>query len=123
MTYQFKDNPLPILISARIRITDAQRKELKEAYYKRRNSIQPSESTGTGGLVVTTSYGGINELDKQLGFSNLVFSDLVNSRDSFNINLALKLQCVLDVELVTKQILLDACKSYIDYIFYKTDNS
>ena len=123
MTYLFKDNPLPILISARIRITDAQRKELKEAYYKRRNSIQPSESTGTGGLVVATSYGGINELDKQLGFSNLVFSDLVNSRDSFNINLALKLQCVLDVELVTKQILLDACKSYIDYIFYKTDNS
>ena len=122
MNYQFKDNPLPILISARIRITDAQRKELKEAYYKRRNSIQPSESTGTGGLVVATSYGGIIELDKQLGFSNLVFSDLVNSRDSFNINLALKLQNVLDVELVTKNTLLDACKSYIDYIFYKTDN-
>ena len=122
MTYNFKDNPLPIHISARIRITDTQRKELKEAYYKRRNSIQPSESTGTGGLVVATSYGGINELDNQLGFSNLVFSDLVNSRDSFNINIALKLQTVLDVELVTKQVLLDACKSYIDFIFYKTDD-
>ena len=122
MTYQFKDNPLPILISARIRITDTQRKELKEAYYKRKNSIQPAESKGTGGLVVTTSYGSSNELDNKLGFSNLVFSDLVNSRDSFNINIALKLQTVLDVELVTKQVLLDACKSYIDFIFYKTDN-
>ena len=122
MTYQFQNNPLPILISARIRITDTQRKELKEAYYKRKNSIQPAESKGTGGLVVTTIYGGINELDNQLGFSNLVFSDLVNSRDSFNINIALKLQTVLDVELVTKQVLLDACKSYIDFIFYKTDN-
>ena len=122
MTYNFKDNPLPILISARIRITDTQRKELKEAYYKRKNSIQPAESKGTGGLVVTTSYGGSNELDNQLEFSNLVFSDLVNSRDSFNINIALKLQTVLDVELVTKQVLLDACKSYIDFIFYKTDD-
>ena len=122
MTYNFKDNPLPILISARIRITDTQRKELKEAYYKRKNSIQPAESKGTGGLVVTTSYGSSNELDNKLGFSNLVFSDLVNSRDSFNINIALKLQTVLDVELVTKQVLLDACKSYIDFIFYKTDN-
>ena len=122
MTYNFKDNPLPILISARIRITNTQRKELKEAYYKRKNSIQPAESKGTGGLVVTTSYGSSNELDNKLGFSNLVFSDLVNSRDSFNINIALKLQTVLDVELVTKQVLLDACKSYIDFIFYKTDN-
>ena len=122
MTYQFQNNPLPILISACIRITDTQRKELKEAYYKRKNSIQPAESKGTGGLVVTTSYGSSNELDNKLGFSNLVFSDLVNSRDSFNINIALKLQTVLDVELVTKQVLLDACKSYIDFIFYKTDN-
>ena len=122
MTYQFQNNPLPILISARIRITDAQRKELKEAYYARKNSIQPAEATGTGGLVVTTSYGGSNELDKKLGFTNLVFSHLVNSRDTLNINIALKLQSVLDVELVTKEKLMEACDNYADYISQKAND-
>ena len=122
MTYQFQNNPLPILISARIRITDAQRKELKEAYYSRKNAYQPAEATGTGGLVVTTSYGGSNELDKKLGFTNLVFSDLVNSRDTLNINIALKLQSVLDVELVTKEKLMEACDNYADYIFQKAND-
>ena len=122
MTYQFQNNPLPILISARIRITDAQRKELKEAYYVRKNSIQPAEATGTGGLVVTTSYGGSNELDKKLGFTNLVFSNLVNSRDTLNINIVLKLQSVLDVELVTKDKLMEACDNYADYIFQKAND-
>ena len=122
MTYQFQNHPLPILISARIRITDAQRKELKEAYYARKNSIQPAEATGTGGLVVTTSYGGSNELDKQLGFTNLVISDLVNSRDTLNINIALKLKSILDVELVTKEKLMEACDYYAEYIFLKAND-
>ena len=122
MTYQFQNNPLPILISARIRITDAQRKELKEAYYARKNAIQPAEATGTGGLVVTTSYGGSNELDKQLGFTNLVISDLVNSRDTLNINIALKLKSILDVELVTKEKLMEACDYYAEYIFLKAND-
>ena len=122
MTCQFQNNPLPILISARIRITDAQRKELKEAYYSCKNAYQPAEATGTGGLVVTTSYGGSNELDKKLGFTNLVFSDLVNSRDTLNINIALKLQSVLDVELVTKDRLMEACDNYADYIFQKAND-
>ena len=122
MTYQFQNQPLPILMSARIRITDAQRKELKVAYYARKNAIQPAEATGTGGLVVTTSYGGSNELDKQLGFTNLVISDLVNSRDTLNINIALKLKSILDVELVTKEKLMEACDYYAEYIFLKAND-
>ena len=63
MTYQFKDQPLPVLISARVRITDEQRKELKEAYYQCKNALQPA-TVGTGGLVIETRYGGNNDLDK-----------------------------------------------------------
>ena len=118
MTYQYKDNPLPILVSARIRITSEQRKELKSAYYTKKNALQPADSKGTGGLVITTAYGA-SELDKQLGFTNLVFSDLVNSRDTMNINIALKLQETLGVELVSKEQLLEACSSYCEYIFSK----
>ena len=54
---------------------------MKDAYYTGKNSLQPTQSVGTGGLAVATAYGGSNELDNKLGFSNLVFSDLINSRD------------------------------------------
>tara|TARA_Y100000766_G_C18843329_1_gene574356 strand:+ start:260 stop:454 length:195 start_codon:yes stop_codon:yes gene_type:complete len=37
-----------------------------------------------------------------------VFSEPVNSRDTININIALKLQTVLDVELITQEKLMDA---------------
>lgn len=59
MTCQFKEQPLPIFISARVRITDEQRKELKEACYQRKNALQPA-TVGTGGLVVETHYVGSN---------------------------------------------------------------
>lgn len=123
MTCDFKYNPLPVLISARVRITDEQRRELKDAYYSRKNALQPAEASGTGGLVVTTSYDGSNDLDKQLGFSNLVFSDIVNSRDTININIVLKLQAVLEVELISKEKLMEACGSYADYIFMKFEDA
>ena len=44
MTYDFKYNPLSVLISARVRITDEQRRELKDAYYSRKNALQPAEA-------------------------------------------------------------------------------
>ena len=46
MTYSNKwvDNPLPILLSARIRITNEQRKAVKDAYYARKNSLHPQRA-------------------------------------------------------------------------------
>ena len=113
------DKPLPILMSARIRLTAEQRKEIKDAYYKRKNALQPSQSVGTGGLSVATTYGGSVELDKQLGFNSLVFSDLINSRDSMNINIALKIQNVLGVQLISKEQIRNACENYLNYTFEK----
>ena len=120
--YTFKDGVLPILVSARIRLSQEQRQELKQAYYQKKNALQPTATTGTGGLKVETSYGGSNYLDKALGFTNLVFSDLVNTRDSINISIILRLQQVLDVELITEEKLVEACKSYASYIFMKAEN-
>ena len=118
---KFTDGPLPILLSCRIRITQEQRRELKDAYYSKKSAIEQPESKGTGGLTVTTAYGGSNALDNMLGFSNLVFSDLVNSRDSININILLKLQNVLGVELVTKEKVMEAASSFCDYVFSRAE--
>ena len=119
MTYNFKDNPLPILVSSRVRLTDEQRQMVKTAYYKRKNALtQPVRSNNHTGLVVETASTSA-DLDKQLGFTSIVFTDLVNSRDTISINILLRLQEVLGVELLTKKQLIDACKNYADYVFMK----
>ena len=120
--YEYKDGVLPILVSARVRLSKEQRQELKTAYYQKKNAIQPATAEGRGGLVVSTTYGGSNDLDKALGMSNLVFSDLINSRDTISISIILRLQQVLDVELITEEKLVEACKSYASYIFMKAEN-
>ena len=70
MTYEYKDHPLPVLISARVRLNEDQRKKLKEAYYGIKNSIAPTERTNENGLTVSTPYA-TPDLDKQLGMSAL----------------------------------------------------
>ena len=119
MTYDYKNHPLPILISSRVRLTDDQRREVKDAYYKRKNQLtQPVRSNNHTGLVVETA-SIASDLDKQLGFTSIVFTDLVNSRDTISMNILLRLQEVLGVSLITKKELIDACKNYADYVFLK----
>ena len=120
--YEYKDGVLPILVSARVRLSKEQRQELKAAYYQKKNAIQPATAEGRGGLVISTTYGGSNDLDKALGMSNLVFTDLVNSRDTITLGIILRLQQVLDVDVVSKEQLLDACKNYIDYVYLKAEH-
>ena len=120
-TKKFIEGPLPVLVSCRVRLTQEQRQDLKNAYYSKKNAIQAPDKSGTGGLTVTTAYSGTDTLDKMLGFSNLVFSDLVNSRDSINIAIVLKLQHVLGVELMTKEKMLEAASSFADYVFSKAE--
>lgn len=117
MTYSYRNEPLPILVSARVRLTQDQRKALKDAYYTRKNALQPAETEGRGGVVVSTTYGGSNALDTELGMSQVVFADLSNSRDTISLNIVLKLQRVLNVELVSREDILEACSGYCDYVF------
>jgi len=113
------DNPLPILVSARVRLDDQQRRALKDAYFTRKNAQVPTESEGYGGVSVQTAYGADLALDRELQMSQLVFSDLVNSRDSISVNIILNMQKVLGVEVLTKEDVSKACESYINYIFNK----
>jgi hypothetical protein len=114
---KFIDGPLPLLISARVRLNDDQRQALKVAYYAAKNAadVQPARIGGSTVQTVTASQN--LELDKQLGMSSIVVADLLNSRDSLAIAIILKLQTVLKVEVVTPEQLLEACKGYISYVF------
>ncbi len=121
MTYNFKDHPLPVLISARVRIAEDKRQEVKTAYYEKKNELtRPVRNNSHTGLVIETASISA-DLDKMLGFSSLVFNDLINSRDTISLTIVLRIQEVLGVEIITKKELIDACKNYADYVFMKAE--
>jgi hypothetical protein len=115
MTYKYKDEPLPILISARVRLDNEQRRTIKDAYYEQKNQTSSTEDETTGLKTITTI--STDVFDKQLGMSGLVFSDTINSRDSISLSIVLRIQRVLGVEVITKKQVMDACKNYCEYMF------
>lgn len=122
MTYDFKNHPLPILVSTRIRLSKEQREQVKQEYYKLKNELCVPVSTSTHtGLAVETRMTD-HEIDKRMGMSSLVFSDVIASRDSLSIGVVLKIQRALDIELITEKDLLSACKNYINYVFNEKDS-
>ena len=106
-------------MSARIRLTEEERTQIKDAYYERKRSeqsIQHPETVGGSPLKVVNSFVH-GTVDAALGMSHLVFTDLVNSRDSIAVPVLLKLQTVLGLEIVTKKRIQAACKDYLDYVW------
>ena len=66
---QFRDNPLPVLYSTRIRLTDDERQKLKTAYINATALEKPPVAPAIGGSSVqtVTSYGAAPFIDQELG--------------------------------------------------------
>ena len=112
-------HPLDTLVSARIRLTEEERTQIKDAYYDRKRSeqsIQHPETIGGSPIKVVNSFVH-GTVDAALGMSHLVFTDLVNSRDSIAVPVILKVQTVLGLEIVTKKRITAALKDYLDYVW------
>ena len=112
----FKD--FPILLSARVRLTEDQRTALREAYRKAREASSIPVATTPTGLTVATASTAV-ELDRRLGLSSMVFADLIASRDSIAIGIVLRIQLVLGVEVVSQKDVKEAFNGYLKYIFDK----
>lgn len=114
----FKDNPLPVLYSARIRLTDEERQQFKQAYLKRAESEMPTAnaSIGNSSIKSVTAYGNAPAIDHALGMNRTVFMDIVSSRDTVALTILLKLQSVLDIEVITAEKLQTAFEHYLHYV-------
>jgi hypothetical protein len=123
MTYTKTNEPLDILVSARIRLNPEERANIKQAYQKVRAGYAPKQQASVNGssIVVETPQFTVETLDKELGMSHMIFADLINSRDSLSIPVILRIQKVLGVEVVTRKRLEAATKRYLDYIFSKVE--
>ena len=106
---------LPILLSARVRLNEEQRHTLRNAYRSLKEQAIPEALPAVGGSTVktTTAY----SVQAAVGCSDIVLRDLLASKDSLSIHMVLQLQRQLGVEVLTKTDLMNACKSYCDYIF------
>ena len=114
MTFTTQKQPRAIYLSARIRLTDSQRLQLKEAYAKQSAELsQPQPTVSASGLQVTTTFG----MAARDGLADLTIRDLLTTRESISVGLILKLQKILDVQVLSREELSKACESYLDYVF------
>jgi hypothetical protein len=117
-TTTFKNGPLKTLISARVRLSDDERRDLKASYRsKREQQLPTSEPVMRGSSIsVATAFGGKTELDKTLGLDSFLMSDVLNSRDSLSLPAVLQLQQTLEVPVICKKEFLESCEHYWDYL-------
>lgn len=121
MTIKTKfDGPLNTLISCRVRLTDKQRDEFKDAYNALRYSKKPVSAPAVNAgstITVETSIDYLQEWYHQIGMSAVVIGDIIGARDSVSLPLLLKLQAALGIKSITKKQITDAAKGYVDYVW------
>lgn len=115
MTSKQFQKKLPILIGCRVRLNDTQRDTLKSAWNTARKAIEPEQPPRIGGSTVTTQTS--HNVTRQLGMSDLVVSDLISTRESVSLTTVINIQKALNVEVITTKDVMEACQSYVDYVF------
>ena len=106
---------LNILCSARVRLTDEQRKILKTAFYKIRDAATPGNLPQIGGSSIRTQT--VFNVNSGLPLSDIVIVDLLSTRETITLTPVLSLQAALGVEAITEEDVMKAFKSYCDYVF------
>ena len=123
--YNFVDNPLNILVSCRVRLTEEQRQILKTAYHKLRFGDNTQKKTHLAGSSVTSSTivesGAIAEFYRTTRCSAVVIGDILGSRESISLPVILSIQRGLGVTAITKEDCLKACEGYCEYVFTEMD--
>ena len=118
----FINTPLNTLVSARVRLTETQREELKAAYAKlRRGSAPASISPVVSGATVEvqTAMNTLHDWYQQLGLNEIALGDCLGTRDSLSLPLVLRIQRLLGVEVIKQADIENACISYCSYVFIK----
>ena len=105
--------PLKYLLGCRVKLSELDRQKLKDAYRALRDAATPHAGKTPGSTVSSTTQ---FNLDRQLGMGSIVMSDLLGTRESIPLTTILRLQKVLNVEVVSRQDLEDAAESYINYV-------
>jgi hypothetical protein len=105
------DGNLLLSVGARLKLTQDQQDALRRSFNEKLS--QPTNTTRHG---ITTVTHQVSNLEAELGMDRLTFASLVSSRESHPLPLVLRLQRVLEVELVSEDQILAAASSYVDHL-------
>ena len=105
---------LPCLFSARIRLDDSQREQLKKAWQKLRDEQTPAQAAPIPGSTVRTST--VYQCGDLNGVSALTFNEIVTSRETVNLTTILSLQEQLGLNLISREWLEERFALYLDYV-------
>ena len=111
------DAPLPILLSARLRLNDIQRDTLKKAWKEHQNAQLnqiPVAPTTPGSTVRTETY--YQPPAPLPGLSSLIITDLISTRETVALTTVLNLSAALNVEVITKADMQEAFDGYWSFI-------
>ena len=115
---KFVNGPLPLLYSCRVRLDDAQRDQLRTAHAAMRGQYVKESAPVMAGSTIsveTTAEAPISRY-QQFGFSPLVVTDLIGTRETIALPVILKLQELFGIELISRKTLESAFSSYLDYL-------
>ena len=119
MTTTFVNHPLPILFSARVRLSEDERATLRQAHQEFRKlyatAYRPSVLSGST-IQVETATAPPNNAYAEAGMSDLVVSDLIGSRDTIQLSILLKIEKLLGVQVVNRARLMDKFTDYLNYL-------
>ena len=108
-------DPLPILISARIRLNDEQRLILKDALNKMRDEAIPAPAPVRPGSSIRTETAQRANLGK---LSDLTLSQLITSRESIPLGTVLQISEILGVSVISDKDIMKATQQYCDWMFH-----
>ena len=107
----------PITIGIRIRLTQEQKEQIKDAYNQRLYSeTQPDQTSTRGGLQVQTSYAA-PRLTQDMGCDRYTLSSLLAGSERFSIAQLQKWEKALDLTLINEKEIEAAWKSYKNHVF------
>ena len=119
--YNYVDNPLSVLYSCRVRLTDEQRDKLKAAHNKLRQTGAPvikKTVLQNSSIAVEDKTAPTVDAYKAFGMSSVVVNDLINSRESISLPVISKLQQMLGVVVIDEDELHKQFDNYLNYVLH-----
>lgn len=113
----FREGPLPVLISARVRLSDEQKRVLKNTYYSQLNDYASPAGQKIGASSVSSVTHILHPLQRQFG--SIVMSDILTSKDTLALDVLLQIQSLLGVTVIEPKDIHAACQHYTDYLWGK----
>jgi len=117
--YNWEANPLSLLFSARVRLSDDERQQLKAAHNALRTAATPPAQKNVmagSTITVTTNSAPVIDVYRQNGMSSIVVNDILSSRESISMPVIIKLQKMLGVSIITEKRLKEQFAKYCDYV-------